>query len=429
MRKRQGAGLPALVLLLVFLTSGYTRAASGPPIRIGVAGPMAFVQGQHHWYGAQMAAEQINAAGGIRVGDQMRPVELVRIDTNEILSIEDAATAVERAITVDRVDFLVGGFRTEAVFPMTEVAADYRKIFIIAGAATNQLLEGRVDRNYNRYKYLFRVTPVRSTDLARTSFEILGYVGAVMRRTLGLERLRVAILAERLQWNEALIQAAQRLLPEQLQMDVVGVWRPSATATDVRAELTAIRSAGAQLIFGINSGPVGITYARQLGELGIPAASVGINVEAQKMGFWQATQGFGNYETTISTYARVAISPETIPFYDEFVRRFGEFPAYTAGTHQAIHILKRAIEQAGTLNADAVVAALEKTDYTGPAGRIVFDKFHDVTWGPNYTTGLGVQWQDGQLVPVWPYPGWQGLRYEGVAPFRIPPRVMEAWRR
>ncbi|MDQ7794543.1 MAG: ABC transporter substrate-binding protein [bacterium] len=420
--------LVAVLVGSLFGASGCRKQAVGPPtIKIGIAGPMAFIQGEHHWAGATMAMEEINAAGGVQVGGEKWLIELVKIDTNEILSPEDAATAVERAITVDKVDFLIGGFRTEGVFPMTEVAMDHQKIFMIAGAATNELLVGRVDTNYDRYKYLFRVTPIRSTDLAKICFEMLGYTGAILRQVLGAQRLRVAILAEQLQWNEALIAGAQQMLPALLGMDVVGVWRPSATATDVTAELTAIKAAGAHIIFQINSGPVGITCARQWGELEIPAVMQGINVEAQKLGFWQATRGYGNYETTLNTYGRVSINETTMPFYNAFVERFGEAPAYTAGAHQAIEILVAAIERAGTLDSDAVVAELEKTDVIGPTGRLVFDALHDVTWGPAHVTGIVTQWQDGEMVVVWPFPGWQGLNYEGIKPYAIPPRVIQYW--
>jgi branched-chain amino acid transport system substrate-binding protein len=128
-------------------------------LRIGVVGPMAFVQGEHTWYGATLAAEELNRAGGVLVGNQRYRIELVRVDTNEMTSVTDAATAVERAITAQRVDFLIGGFRSEAVLAMTEVAADYKKPFIITGAALDGILAGRVDRNYERFKYLFRVSP------------------------------------------------------------------------------------------------------------------------------------------------------------------------------------------------------------------------------------------------------------------------------
>lgn len=103
-----------------------TSLAWAQTLRIGVVGPMAFVQGAHTWYGATLAAEEINRAGGIQVGDRRYRIELLRVDTNEMLSVTDAATAVERAITAQRVDFLVGGFRSEAVLAMTEVAADYK---------------------------------------------------------------------------------------------------------------------------------------------------------------------------------------------------------------------------------------------------------------------------------------------------------------
>ncbi|HAZ31975.1 MAG TPA: hypothetical protein DCY61_04705, partial [Dehalococcoidia bacterium] len=71
-----------------------------PTIKIGVIGPMKFIQGEHHWAGAEMAAEEINAAGGVDVGGVMHRIELIKADSNEILSIIDAVSAMERIITV-----------------------------------------------------------------------------------------------------------------------------------------------------------------------------------------------------------------------------------------------------------------------------------------------------------------------------------------
>ena len=115
---------------LALLLTGWVGSAAAQPIKIGVLGPMAFVQGEHHWNGAVLAADEINKAGGIKVGGVMRPIELVKVDTNEILSVPDSANAIERAITRDKVDFLTGGFRSEGVLAMQEVAMDYKKIFL-----------------------------------------------------------------------------------------------------------------------------------------------------------------------------------------------------------------------------------------------------------------------------------------------------------
>src|SRR3954469_19540358 len=79
-------------------------------IKVAVMGPMAFVQGEHHWNGAEMARDEINKAGGINVGGKKMQVELIRADTNEIQSVPDATNALERVITREKADFIVGGF-------------------------------------------------------------------------------------------------------------------------------------------------------------------------------------------------------------------------------------------------------------------------------------------------------------------------------
>ena len=59
-------------------------------------------------------------------------------------------------------------------------------------------------------------------------------------------------------WTEAIVKAAQANLPK-MNMEVVGLWQPSAVATDVTAELAAIDRAGADIVFTVLSGPVGIS--------------------------------------------------------------------------------------------------------------------------------------------------------------------------
>jgi branched-chain amino acid transport system substrate-binding protein len=412
--------------MAILLAVSSWSVAFGQEIKIGVAGPMAFVQGQHHWYGAEFGAEEINAKGGIWVGNKRLPIKLVKIDTNEILNVPDAASAIERAITRDKVDFLMGGFRTEAVFAMQDVAMDYKKIFLGCGAAHPELC-GRVAKDYNKYKYWFRVTPINSLFLLKVDLLLVETVANAIRKELGITTPKVAIIAEKAVWADPIVGLGKTNLPK-MGMEVVGEWRPSNTATDVTAELSAINASGAHIIFTTFSGPVGIPYAKKWGELKIPAASVGINVEAQKKGFWESTGGMGNYEMTQNTLARIEITPATIPFYDKFAAKVGEFPTYNAGTNDAIQILAAAIERAGTLDSDKVVAELEKTNILGVPGRMVFTKEHDITWGSGYITATGTQWQDGKLMCVWPV-DWEGITYKGAVKYKIPPWVVEKYRK
>jgi branched-chain amino acid transport system substrate-binding protein len=297
-----------------------------------------------------------------------------------------------------------------------------------------------VAKDYDTYKYFFRGSPFNSSFLGRTSFIHLGTVAAIMKMTLNIPKIKVAIAAEKAMWTEPMIEAAEGVIPK-MGMELVGVWRPSPIATDVTAELSAIQRSGAHIIFTVFSSSVGIPFARQAGELKIPAVQVGINVEAQKDGFSQATQEMGNYVATLNTYCRgVEYNELTKPFVDGYVERFGETPTYTADTYTAIkYALAPTIEKAGTLDADALVAILENASYMVPSGKVEYLKdaegnhLHELRWGPGYLTSLGVQWQDGELKSFWPnkwkaVPEAPEVTYKGIVPYTIPPWVVDAYK-
>ncbi|HZO02887.1 MAG TPA: ABC transporter substrate-binding protein [Burkholderiales bacterium] len=402
-------GLAALAFAAVGNSGAHAQT-----IKIAILGPMAFVQGENHWAGAEMARDEINKAGGITVGGKRMQVELIRADTNEMTSVPDATNAVERVITRDKADFLIGGFRSEAVLAMQEVAMDYKKIFLGAGAAHSKL-GANVEANYDRYKYWFRYTPTKDTDLARTLFAVMGSIAQQVRTELKTDAPKVALLAEKAVWTEGLIAAAQKNLPA-MKMDVAGLWQPSATATDVTAELSAIDRSGAHIVFTMLSGPVGIVVGRQMGERNMKAVAWGINVEGQKDEFWKAAAGKAQFVATLDTYAEVEMTPKTIPFVRAFKQRYNKAPTYNAATYDAIMFLRANIEQVGSLDADRLVAAMEKAEHVGTGSIVTFDKRHDLVWAVGKTAGIAVQWQDGQKVPFWP------PNVKGMKPFKLPAR-------
>ena len=61
------------------------------------------------------------------------------------------------------------------------------------------------------------------------------------------------------------------------------------------------------------------------------------------------------------------------------------------------------MKRAGTVETNAVIKALEQTDYVSTSGRIVFTNNHEIRYGTGYVRWLQVQWQkDGKRVIVWP---------------------------
>jgi len=429
-----------MLLVSVLLVTFSFPAWGAKTIKIGVIGPMKFVQGIGHWNGAVLAAEQINVRGGVKVGDKMMQIELVQADSNEFINVTDATNAMERLITQDRVNFVVGGFRSEAVLPMQDIACEHKVIFIGCGAAHPQLCSRLVD-NYDLYKYFFRGTPFNSTYLVRTAFVHLDYVAGILKKELKIPKIKVAVVAEKAMWADPMVKTCEAVIPQK-GMVLAGTWRPSATATDVSAELSAIQRSGAHVLFTIFSSSVGIPFARQAGELKIPAVQVGINVEGQKDSFMQATQGKGDYVMTSNTYCQGVESNElTKAFVDAYVKKFGETPTYTSDTYSAImYGLVPSIEEAGTLKSDKVVSILENRVYKTTSGTVKYMKdpdgkpLHDLTWGPGYLTGIATQWQNGKLVGVWPYkwkltPESPEVTYKGIVPYKIAPWVIKKYKK
>jgi branched-chain amino acid transport system substrate-binding protein len=116
-------------------------------------------------------------------------------------------------------------------------------------------------------------------------------------------------------------------------------------------------------------------------------------------------------------------------------------PTYTADTYAAIiYSLVPMIQKAGTLNADKLVALMEVDEHKVPSGVIKYLKdkegrpLHELAWGPGALTSLGVQWQDGKLVGVWPNkwkptPESPEITYKGIVPYKMPPWVAEAYKK
>ena len=447
------------LLVLGLVLPGCTPAEENI-IKIAVCGPMTNIQGENHLAGAEMAADEINADGGVTINSTKYTIELVTVDTNEIIDTSGATGVIALTAVIGDVDFCVGGFQTEAVYVYREVAMEAKKIFMDCGAATDDL-QFSVVTNYQRYKYWFKATPYNSTFLATSLLKMTTMIGAILKATMigtgsppvGAayavgpdDKLRVAIITEDRAWTEAMRDAAQYYLPL-LGFDVVGTWLTRAAT--IAADMANIAALCPHIILTAFSGPVGITFSTLRDVLGIPAVPIGINVEVQSKGAWVSTGGGCNYDILLDTWAEnMSITSKTVDWFNDFVAKVGDYPLYTAATYDAIYALKAAIEATDSLDSDTLVAYLETHSYTGvgataayypwPAINLGGDNWalnetqvreyydldnygwaynqsewlcgpssmphiaHDLLYGVGYATGIGSQWQDGHKVGIWP---------------------------
>jgi branched-chain amino acid transport system substrate-binding protein len=106
-------------------------------INIGVVAGMQTAEGQDINRAAQLAIDEINAAGGVYVADLGKNLnmKLVLADTGD--ETGDTAAPVTRVITDHGVDVLVGGATTGGTLKDQIPAIDHRVPYIITGASLN----------------------------------------------------------------------------------------------------------------------------------------------------------------------------------------------------------------------------------------------------------------------------------------------------
>ncbi|MBF0189779.1 MAG: branched-chain amino acid ABC transporter substrate-binding protein [Magnetococcales bacterium] len=132
----RGKGLARLVFALVF---GCVASAQAGTVKIGVAGPLSGAQaafGEQFWRGAEQAAKDINAQGGIH-GDT---IELVKGD--DACEPKQAVAVANRLVDFDHVSAVVGHFCSSSTIPAFEVYAE-AGILSMTPASTNPMVTER----------------------------------------------------------------------------------------------------------------------------------------------------------------------------------------------------------------------------------------------------------------------------------------------
>jgi branched-chain amino acid transport system substrate-binding protein len=476
-------------------TGPVTYNFTGGVIKIAIAGPMTYIQGTNMYAGALLA---LNTMGTVNISGVAHTVQLIKVDTKEIAPPWGTypAEQVENAISVQGAHFVMGGFRTEATAGMVNKAMDLKKMFFVAGSATGDILK-QVNNNYAKYKYLFRATPINESFLFLNTMSMMGQIGATINGTLMAytggnqtrSTPRVAFFAEDLLWTAVPLANVQAAVIG-LNYTYLGTWKVSDTATDVQTELNQIAALKPHIIFTFLSGPVGLTYGKQMGSLNISAMSVGINVEGQDPGFWAATKvGASNWWGAEGMLSLMTWAPNvnqtalTQPFLTAYkAANGGQMPIYTAATYDMMLSLKKAIEAKATYNVTTSMGSVKADDLiawfedpanaqVGTAGNSGFYSpalggyvaagvpcyAHDLKWGVNtatnvtWQTGLGVQWANngtggGITVGVWPKKefsavsqalfaslnaplglNWTGFEWPGTQNFTTPAWMIPLW--
>src|SRR5487761_1985217 len=384
--------LGAAVLGLLATTSGQALAAD--PIKIGVIAEAQAIAGASIPQAAQMAADEINAKGGV----DGRKIEVITYDNHS--SSADSVRAFQRAVNEDKVSIVIASYISEVVLALEPWASRLKTPFITPGAASNEISKS-VHNDYEKNKYTFHGY-LTSAALA------MSVCDAAKELLVEQKHMKTAvIMSEDAAWTKPLDVGYEECLPK-IGLKVLDHIRFSPDTTDFTPIFNQIEAAKPDVIItGISH--VGVQPTVQWKTQQVPIPMMGISSQATNSAFWKDTNGAADGVVFQEvTGPDVAVTPKTIPFAEGFKKRFGNFPSYAGYTsYDEVYYIADAIHRAKSTDADKLVAALEKTDWVGTIGRVQFygknDPFtHAIKYGNGLITGLISQWQNGKQVAVWP---------------------------
>jgi len=373
--------------IMILIIIGFTASgawADEKEFRIGLLTSYKMECGQASINAAEMAVEEINAQGGI-LG---RKVKIFTADSES--SPEKGITALKRLVEKDKVNALAGGAMSGVVLASMDFLKRYNLVFMSTGVSS-PLIADKVVQDYDKYKYEFRTT-INAKNLANA------IINDELSLLVKLGYKKFAISAEDAAWNRGLVELLGKKIPT-VGGEVVATEQFDPKTVDFAPIFSKIASSNAEVAVPLLAHTDAISFFKQWYEMKAPFRIAGFNNPGLHAEFWDKTGGACLTEVNVAWGAliRTEITEKTIPFFDKYTTNFKGAPHGCASTtYDGIWVLADAIQRAGSAETNALIEALEKTNYVGTAGRIEFEKnTHDAKYSPEFIPFLVTQWQEG----------------------------------
>ena len=358
--------VPVLVIGLVFSPCVWSKTKT---IKIGINAPMTGdipKVGEGSKFAAQMWLQDVNAAGGLKVGGKMYPVEIV-IEDNESKA-ESAVKVATKMITEDEVLVIVGPQSSKQAIPAGGVANNY-KTPMISPWSTNP------DTTKDR-PFVFRgcfLDPFQGPVLANFIKEEFGYTKAAVLYDVASDYPKGLAEFFKEAWEK--INGAG---------SVVAFESFTTKDVDFSSQLTKIRNSGAQVLFAPQYYNEVALIVKQAHELGWDKPIVG----SDSWGSAELIEHCGDDCDGLffsTHYAAAGAKGATKEFIDRYNKKYGYVPDDVGAlTWDALRIVQKAIESSGKITGkiekdrQAVRDALAKIkEFDGITGQMTFTEDGD----------------------------------------------------
>jgi branched-chain amino acid transport system substrate-binding protein len=315
-------------------------------IKIGVYGPFtggSAPMGASMRNGVQLAAEEINAAGGING----KKIELVERDDEA--KNERGGQVVQELLDKEKCVALLGPINTGVADASTKYAQQKKVPQIInvsAGAKVNDLFKD------NPENYIFRIAAsdyVQSEMIVREAIDVR-------------KKKKVGILCDDTNYGQGGRDKMEKALATRnIKAATTGKFK--VKDTDMTAQLQEAKKAGVEVLLCYGIGPELAAIANSMEKIGWKVPMIGSWTLSMNNFINNATKN-GDGATMPQTFIELgATNPKAVKFIDDYHKKFSESPIAVAVAaaqgYDSMNLLKAAIEQAQGTNGAKIKAALE----------------------------------------------------------------------
>lgn len=392
--------LPLFVLLVLVISSAL--AACGNSASTTKSGTLVFgapisltgatsTEGKLTLEGYQLWAKEVNAHGGIKVGNTNYQVQIKYYDDGSDATKSSQFT--QRLLTTDKVNFLLGPYGTAATL-QDEAIAEQSQIPMVEGngAAKSIFSKG--------FHYIFGVLSPAAN-----------YASIMLEAALAAPTppQNVAIIYANDSFSTEVAAAAKDYATSH-NLPVVYYQQYPANATDLTGVLTALKTTGTgggvpDMILGSGHENEALVTMKEAKQLGINAKLYAFTVGPATPDFASALGGdandvLGSAQWTVQEkYQGIDVFSTPTNYEQLYVKEFGHEPAYQSADATAAGLaFQYAIQNAGSIDPTKVRDALANLNITTFYGNIRFDSTGANTYKPMAT----IQIQNGKLVTVYP---------------------------
>ena len=337
------------------IASAFIATGAFAEIKVGFIGSLSSDTGLSTLRGAEIAIEELNAAGGV-MGQQ---IVLVTADTGE--DVTEGIKAYEYLAETEQVDFIISGSIDDVSLGWLPRMIEYQIPTLDTWTSYIGIIDMVAEDPEGMAPYFMNIAADEALAMLYVNF------GAdVLKARMGWNS--VVVLAEDTTFGDAITGLVTEALAPVAGIEVKDIIKYDINTIDFAPIFSKAQETGADFIYqvsSVNSQVISSQYVK----LQVPMAMTGVNVAALGLEYWEDTGGAGGGISTLSPVPSVGfnLDPVSQAFVDVYQAKYDTRPRMPHfNGFNAYHGLKQAMaaaeEAGGFEDAGAWANAMQEQD-------------------------------------------------------------------